>query len=174
MLENEEGSRLAEGTVVRLSGFSGQDAYLNGKVATVDGWNPLGQYVIKLIFSDVWKSVKRTNLTVMSRLWDFTLKSGSKWLQWKGEQVCHFIDSEGSHLSTSPKTRVRTCLTLCLFVNLRLSVCINAQLTFCERVLFGNFRQLESELSCDHAIYSHFSDSSWGDCADAPLEAFDH
>lgn len=101
LLRPENLQPLPGGSLVELFGLS-QPAF-NGVMGTVQCALPNGQsevlrYVVKLADGSE-KSLRAANLKPRSRLWDIgiAIVRKSTALQWRDEQSCLFVDSQGHH-----------------------------------------------------------------------------
>lgn len=86
---------LAKGAIVMLQGLSA--AALNGQVGTVDDIDHAqSRYCVKLRDGAI-KSVKGDKVQPQSRLWFLDLRASCSSLQWRYEQECTFVGSDGHH-----------------------------------------------------------------------------
>jgi len=86
---------LPTGSIVEFTNLS--QTNLNGEIATVEKYDPSQcRYHVRLRDGAV-KSVAGTKVMPRSRCWDLDVGLSSSWLQWRKEQTCLFIDSQGIH-----------------------------------------------------------------------------
>jgi len=86
---------LPPGSIVEFTNLS--QTNLNGEIATVEKYDPSqSRYHVRLRDGSV-KSVTGIKVLPRSRCWDLDVGLSSPWLQWRKEQTCLFIDSEGNH-----------------------------------------------------------------------------
>merc|ERR1712060_170957 len=91
---------LTRGAIVELRGLP--NATLNGEIGKVNELTPTAQgstiarYNVAMRDDNV-KAVKCSNLLARSGLWDISASQSHEYLQWRTEQCCLFIDSNGYH-----------------------------------------------------------------------------